>query len=71
MIPEREEAIIKVLKKEMKWMSPTDIGIAIGFKYGDASAKCHKSLQRLIEHGLVEKTPKGVRAKYRIKDAQS
>mgnify|MGYP006282794767 CR=1 FL=1 len=71
MIPEREEAIMEVLKKEKRWMAPTDIGIAIGFKYVDASAKCHKSLERLIEQGLVEKTPKGVRAKYRIKDGNS
>lgn len=48
--------VLRYLEKFPKdWLSPTEIGVGIGFHQDTASSKVCPSLKTLVKHGLVEK----------------
>lgn len=61
---EQQEKILRQLKATPnEFVSPTKIGIAIGWPYSQASSRVCSKLKRFVKDGLVERDSKG---KYKI-----
>lgn len=60
-----KEKIYELLKKTNRWMSPTEIGIQLGYDYGQASSRVNRPLKKLLADGLIERIPQG---KYKVID---
>lgn len=52
-LTEKQQNILNALKGKRKGLTPTEVGMAIGFEYATASAAVNNSLQRLIKEGYV------------------
>lgn len=65
-LTEKQQAVIDMLKKlsdqKQEAVTPTEVGLAMGFSYDSASSKCMSGIKKAVEIGLVEKVGRG---KYR------
>ena len=54
---------VRDLYKEDIWLSPTKIGLHIGFDYNTASSKCNRTLKKLVNEKILLRSKEG---KYQI-----
>lgn len=64
-LTEKEADVVTVLRRTKKWIGPTEIGVSCGLDSGLASAWAAPTLKRLLERGVVEKSPTE-RGKYKL-----
>lgn len=60
-----KDKIYELLKKTNRWMSPTEIGLQLGYDYDQASSRVNRYIKELLADGLIERIPPG---KYKVSD---
>lgn len=60
---EKQEKVYKKLrelyKEHKRPIRPTEVGIALGYKYGEASPHCTSGINKALKLGLIKRVGRG------------
>ena len=65
-LTDKQQKILSIIKTRGGWVSPTAIGLQLGYCYEQASSKCNGTIKTLVKAGFIERGTKSPnKGKYR------